>query len=243
MIELNKIYCESCEETLSRMDDNSIDLIITSPPYNKGFYSSVPDNAIWKKSTISYDTYNDNMQPQEYEDSQKHVISECLRFLKPTGSIFYNHKDIINNGLIVHPKYVYSFPVHQVIIWNRLNSPMISTKYYLPVTEYFFWIVKDKKQTLFNRSNCGKFSTNVWARVANKQANHPAPFPYEIIGNIINCCTNENDIVYDPYMGGGTTAVAAVLQRRNYIGSEISEKYVSMAEKRIKEATSQITLF
>lgn len=102
MIEVNKIYCESCEETLSRMDDNSIDLIITSPPYNKNAYAtSSGSDKSWsalRGRQIPYDKYNDAMEPSEYELWQKRVISECLRVLKPNGSMFYNHKDVIANG-------------------------------------------------------------------------------------------------------------------------------------------------
>lgn len=72
---------------------------------------------------------------------------------------------------------------------------------------------------------------------------HPAPFPYVMAANIISCCSKEGDIVYDPFMGSGTTALASVKLGRHFIGSEISEKYVLMANKKIKTEKQQLKLF
>ena len=91
-METNIIYNEDCLETLAKMEDNSIDLIVTSPPYNKGFYTKLTESENWH-SAIDYDNYNDALEPKEYVNWQKKIISECLRVLKPSGSLFYNHKD------------------------------------------------------------------------------------------------------------------------------------------------------
>lgn len=72
---------------------------------------------------------------------------------------------------------------------------------------------------------------------------HPAPFPKLLVGNIIKCCSKEGDLVYDPFMGSGTTALMAALLKRKYIGSEISENYCKIAEKRITEETRQLSMF
>lgn len=246
MIELNKIYCESCEETLSRMDDNSIDLIVTSPPYNKNAYAtSSGSDKSWsalRGRQIPYDKYNDALEPSEYEAWQKRVISECIRVLKPSGSMFYNHKDVIANGVIIHPKWVYDFPVHQMIVWNRKSSLANDPHYFQPITEYIWWIAKEPKNVFFDKDKAA-FRQSVWNINFETNTDHPAPFPLLLVKNIIVSCSKQGDTIYDPFMGGGTTAVAAALEERLYIGSEISEKYVAMAEKRIKEATSQLTLF
>ena len=101
-METNIIYNEDCLETLAKMEDNSIDLIVTSPPYNKNFYApSSGKSESWsamRGRQIPYDVYNDSMPPQDYENWQKKIISECLRVLKPSGSLFYNHKDILVGG-------------------------------------------------------------------------------------------------------------------------------------------------
>lgn len=122
-IEVDRIYKEDCLQTLSRMEDNSVDLIITSPPYNKGYYNkhkrqSKGDLCRTKSRVIQYDGFNDKMDPLEYEKWQREIIEECLRVLKPTGSLFYNHKDILFNHSTIHPKFVYDFPIKQVLIWD-----------------------------------------------------------------------------------------------------------------------------
>ena len=239
-METNIIYNEDCLETLSRMEDNSIDLIVTSPPYNKSFYATSKKDGNWH-NVINYENYNDSIEPIEYENWQRKIISECLRVLKPSGSLFYNHKDILVGGGIVCPSYVYDFNVHQQIIWDRSNSPMIGERYFLPITEYIYWIVKDKKQFFFDKSK-SIFKSTIWRMNVDKNP-HPAPFPYIMAANIINCCSKEGDIVYDPFMGSGTTALASVKLGRHYIGSEISEKYVQMANEKIKIEKSQPTLF
>ena len=245
-MEIDKIYNEDCLETMARIPDNSIDLVVTSPPYNKGFYANknAKQSKVWNTLNgrkIAYDSYRDDMFPEDYEEWQKAVISECIRILKPSGSLFYNHKDIIYKGLIVPPKWVYDFKVRQQIIWDRQSSCMIDPHYFMPANEWIYWIVKDEKKVFFDKEK-SSFRTNIWRMNVDKNP-HPAPFPYIMAANIINCCSKEGDIVYDPFMGSGTTALASVKLGRQYIGSEISEKYVQMANEKIKIEQSQLTLF
>lgn len=247
MIDINKIYNEDCLETLSKIEDNSIDLVVTSPPYNKNAYAAegTTGGPVWgglKGRQIGYDVYKDNMPQDMYEDWQKKVIKECLRVLKPHGSIFYNHKDIIVDGVIVAPKFVYDFPIHQQIVWDRGSSPALDKHYFFPITEYIYWIVKEPKNVYFDKES-SIFKKSIWRINAEKNTLHPAPFPKVMVGNIIQCCSKEGDVVYDPFMGSGTTALMAAKMNRNYIGSEISQTYVDMANKRIKEETRQLTLF
>lgn len=243
-METNIIYNEDCLETLAKMKDNSIDLIVTSPPYNKGLYwkdKKIGRTSSWEVTGIDYDSYQDSMSHDDYVDWQKKIISECIRVLKPSGSLFYNHKDILVGGCIVSPSYVYDFNVHQQIIWDRCSSPMLDSHYFLPITEYIYWIVKDKKEFFFDKSK-SVFKSTIWRMNVDKNP-HPAPFPYVMAANIISCCSKEGDIVYDPFMGSGTTALACVRLGRHYIGSEISEKYVSMANEKIRIEESQLKLF
>lgn len=244
MIDINKIYNEDCLLTLSKMEDNSVDLVITSPPYNKNIYAPATGTG-WsalRGRQIAYDEYNDAMPQEQYESWQKNVISECLRVLKPEGSLFYNHKDILYNKLSIVPKWVYDFNVHQQIIWERNGSPTLDPHYFIPVNEWIYWIVKDPSKTYFDRSK-SIFKNNIWKMNFALNNPHPAPFPELMVGNIILCCSKENDLVYDPFMGSGTTALMAIKNKRNYIGSEISSNYVEMANKRLFDGTRQLSLF
>lgn len=188
-METNVIYNEDCLITLSKMPDNSVDMVVTSPPYNKGFYNKDDKWEAWGNAGggIKYDTYEDAMLPQDYEAWQKKLLSELLRVLKPTGSIFYNHKDIIYKGLIVHPKWVYDFPVREIIIWDRASSPQIGDRFFMPITEYLWWIVKDAKQVFFDKSK-SFFKTNIF-KVSIEKNPHPAPFPMKLINSLIASCT------------------------------------------------------
>lgn len=246
MIELNKIYNEDCLDTMSKIPDNYVNLIITSPPYNKNFYTK--KNKIKKSDTanfrtINYDNYNDNLKPEIYINWQKKILKECCRILKEDGSIFYNHMDILNNHLTIHPSFIYDFYIKQILIWNRSNTPKLDKNYFYPINEWIFWIKKNKEsKTKFYRKKAA-FQKSIINLRADIKNNHPAPFPLQLANNFILSCSDVNDIIYDPFMGSGTTAIASIINDRNFIGSEISEKYNKVSNKRILEHKSQKKLF
>lgn len=247
-MENNVIYNEDCLTTLSRMEDNSIDLVVTSPPYNKGWYAdkNAKSDSLWSALNgrkIAYDVYKDEMPPEEYEKWQREIISECLRVLKPSGSIFYNHKDILYKKLTIHPKWVYDYPLHEVLIWDRQSSCTKDPHYFMPANEWIFWIVKDPTATYFDKSKA-IYRTNIWRMNVDRNP-HPAPFPEMFSNNCVLTCCPDGGIVYDPFMGSGTTAlsVTKIGGGRRYIGSEISEKYVAMANERLGKYKRQGTLF
>lgn len=183
------------------------------------------------------------MAPEAYERWQRDILDECMRCLKPSGSIFYNHKDIIYKGLIVPPKWVYDYPLRQQIIWDRGSSPMIDPHYFMPVNEWVYWICKNPKEVFFNKE-ASIYRTNIW-RINVEKNPHPAPFPTYLAENIVRCASPTNGVIFDPFMGSGTTAIATIHAGggREYIGTEISEKYIKMAEDRIRLENAQGTLF
>jgi site-specific DNA-methyltransferase (adenine-specific) len=243
-LEINKIHLGNNIDLIKQLEDNSVDLIITSPPYNKGYWSDnqqMNNGFNTKSRKIEYGSFNDCLEPSVYEQQQKDLIEECLRVLKPTGSFFYNHIDILHHHQTIHPKYVYDFPLKQTIIWNRSNTPRLDKSYFFPITEYLFWFQKTKdSRAKFDRSQCG-FQKNVWEISPDGSNKHPAPFPLSIVENIILATTNEGDLVLDPYMGSGTTALGAFNLKRKYIGFEFVEDFVKMANERIERAN--ISLF
>jgi len=236
-MEINKIYNENNLETMAKMPDCFVDLIVTSPPYNKGYWSSnrnLNNGFKTKARRIDYENYSDNLNPKDYEEWQRKFIKECLRILKPTGSFFYNHQPIQKNHQEVNPLFIYDFPLKQTIIWNRKNTPKLDKSYFFPITEYIFWLQKEKDSRVkFNRKKA-LFNTNVWNISPDVKNKFPAPFPEELVNNCILSCTEENDLVYDPFMGSGTTAKMAILNNRNWIGSEISTEYCDIINKRLE---------
>lgn len=239
MVELDKIYCEDCLETLSKMEDNSVDLIITSPPYNKGYWAtnrcmSPNENTFHTKSRrIDYGVFDDTMQPEDYEKWQRSIIEECLRVLKPEGSLWYNHMDILSRNRCIHPTYVWDYPVKQMIVWERKTTPKIAHYFFFPTTEYLFWIGKNPDTRPYFNKKDADYKKVVWEIEPDRHSDHPAPFPIELPINIIKCCSKEGDIVYDPFMGSGTVAKAARDLNRHYIGSELNPDYIIMANERL----------
>jgi len=232
-LELNKTYNEDCLLTLSKMKDDSVDLIITSPPYNKNRWIRNKSKKDRFMSTIEYATYNDNLPQEEYVEWQKKVISECLRVLKPTGSLFYNHIDILSEHLTIHPTWVYDFPLKQIIIWDKCGTPKIDKSYYMPFTEWVFWIKKKNNSIPYFDRNSALLKKNIWSIPRSQESNHPAPFAEKLVENIVLSCSKEGDLIYDPFMGSGTTYKVSRKFNRNVIGSEISEEYTKLSEDKI----------
>ena len=243
MVNLNNIYNVDCINGLKNLCDNSIDCVVTSPPYNKRFFcNQKKSNQIWEKFNIDYLSYNDDMPIQEYEEWLIEVINLMLKKLKPNGSIFFNHKPIRHNNQIYHPL---SFilrsnaTIYQEIVWNRKNSPNIRNDILIPCTERIFWLTKGKP-TVYREQLSKEFTSEVWDITVEQQKNHPAPFPLLLAKNCIQLSTKEGATVLDPFMGSGTTAVACVETGRNYIGFEISEEYCNMANNRIRDIPRDI---
>ncbi len=243
-MELNKIYCCDVLYGLSQLEDKSIDLIITSPPYNKaGFNGKVKRNKkndIWNK-TIDYGgiTDIDCMDEVDYEEWQIKILNECFRVLKDDGSMFYNHKIRVKKNEISHPLMWINqskFKCRQIITWDRLSSPNPDTCRYVPTTELIFWLNKTNKSPKFCRDNNAMFQTEVWRLPPNKNTKHPAPFPVEIPDNIIpSVAQGENIVVLDPFMGSGTVAVSALKNGCSYIGFDLFSEYVEMANNYINK--------
>ena len=140
----NKIYLGDCLELINEIEDKTIDLIITSPPYNLG-------NTHHTGSKKHF-PYNDNMIEKDYQKWQIKVLNECFRVLKNDGSLFYNHKNRIKNGLQITP-YEWIFKsklkVKQEIVWINRSQNFDKIRFY-PWTERVYWLVKDRRTKLFN---------------------------------------------------------------------------------------------
>jgi modification methylase len=217
---------------LKKIEDNTIDLVVTSPPYNKNYW--IRNRHQKGKRIITYDEYDDSLEPDEYIQQQKDILTELIRVIKPSGSIFYNHIDILWKHNTIHPSYVYEFPVKQVIIWDRKNTPKLDKSYFLPTTEWVFWIKKDKESIPYFNRGLAQHKKNIWTINKEKNSKHPAPFPIELVDNIVKSCCPENGLVLDPYLGSGTTALSCKNNNFNFIGIDISEQYINMTKERIK---------
>ena len=227
-----------CIEGMKELEDNSVDCIVTSPPYNKkGLLGKITKgNQIWGKFSIDYNTYGDDMPESDYQAWMVAVLNECYRIIKPDGSIFFNHKPrryknrcYLPTDFIQHS----DAELYQLIIWDRRNSPNIRNDILVPCTEHIYWLCKDKPKVF--RNTIPDYKSEVWVIAPETQGKHPAPFPPQLVRNCINLTTQEGDLVLDPFMGSGTTALVATELNRKWIGFDIDEKYATITNERINQ--------
>lgn len=254
-MELNKIYQGDALELLKQLEDNSIDLIIFSPPYNKhglrnggrpvtnNNLKSASSQNNWVQSIPYGGDYNiDNMKEEDYERWQVEILNECYRVLKQDGSIFYNHKNRLFQGEVYSPyKWLYQskLKVHQEIIWDMGSTPIQAPIRWLPTTERIYWLTKGK-ETRFYRNINGEFKTEVWRINKETRKNHPAPYPIKLIDTILDGFpSDEKLIVLDPFVGSGTTAIAAIKKGYDYLGFDKFQEYVDLTNDRIKKFTEK----
>jgi site-specific DNA-methyltransferase (adenine-specific) len=165
----------------------------------------------------------------DYVNWQRNCLTAMMRVLRDDGAIFYNHKWRVQDGLLQdRSDIVRGFPVRQIIIWQRDGGINFNAGYFLPTYEVVYLICK-KNFKLAPRANA---LGDVW-QIPQETANpHPAPFPVELARRCIESTTA--DLVLDPFIGSGTTAIAAKLCKRKWIGFEISRKYCKLANQRIQ---------
>ena len=223
---------------MKEIPDNYVDLIITSPPYNLGKSHHTGSNRF-----KSYGEYDDNMPEKLYQQWQIEVLNECYRILKPSGSMWYNHKNRIRNGIQITPyewilKSKFANLVKEEIVWFNGSQNFDKCRFY-PMTERVYWFAKNPKTKMFNSINHHDlFDKKDWKPVGTR-GQFKRAFPVQMPQDIIKCFPDAK-VVLDPFMGSGSTGVACVHTNRNFIGIEIDEEYFDIAKKRIEEATQQI---
>lgn len=232
---LNRIINADCMEILKKLPDSSIDLVVTSPPYNlkNSTGNGMKDGrgGKWANAALinGYENYDDCMPNEEYAKWQHEVLMELVRIIKDDGAIFYNHKWRVQAGLIQDRRdIVYDVPLRQIIIWKRKGGINFNAGYFLPTYEVIYLIAKKDFKLAPHANKYG----DVWEIMQEQRNDHPAPFPVELIDRIISSTTGK--IVLDPFMGSGTTAVVAAGLGRDFIGIEKSQKYCDAALKRLE---------
>lgn len=232
---LNKIICGDCIEVMRQLPDQSIDLVVTSPPYNlkNSTGNGMKDGrgGKWANAALinGYSHYSDDMPIDQYNKWQHDCLTEMYRLIKDDGAIFYNHKWRVQAGLLQdRHEIVKDFPVRQIIIWRRKGGINFNAGYFLPTYEVIYLIAK-KKFKLAPKANA---YGDVWEFTQEMKNEHPAPFPVALIERIISS-TNAN-LILDPFMGSGTTAIAAKKLGRSFVGIEISPQYCENSLHRLE---------
>jgi len=232
---IDKIICGDCLEVMKKMPSECLDLVVTSPPYNlknsTGNGLKNGNGGKWANAALinGYKDHDDNMPYDEYIEWQRECLSEMFRLIKNEGAIFYNHKWRVQAGLLQdRHEIVENFPIRQIIIWRRKGGINFNKGYFLPTYEVIYMITKKDFVLAKGANSYG----DVWEFTQEMNNIHPAPFPIDLIYRIVSS-TNAK-LILDPFSGSGTTAVASLLLKRNYIGIELSKEYCSLSEKRIE---------
>lgn len=246
---LNKIFCKS-SESMSELPDNSIHLMITSPPYN-----------VAKE-------YDEDLSLEEYLQFLNKVWRETYRVLVPGGRVCINVANLGRKPYIPLHSYIIQamleigYLMRGEIIWNKASSASPSTAWgswlsaanpvLRDIHEYILIFCKetfsrkrgDKKNTI-KKEQFLEWTKSVWTfpAVSAKKIGHPAPFPEELPYRLIQLYSFKNDVVLDPFVGSGTTCLAALKTGRNYVGYDNNPNYVKLAEDRIRAYTRQGRLF
>ena len=220
-MKINKIYNENCLDTMLKMEDNYVDIVFTSPPYNR-------------KRNDKYNFYNDTKT--NYFEFLVSVIDESIRV--STGNVYFNiMKNYYNKSDVFKIIGKYNKQICEIFIWEKSNPLPASG---LSITNaYEFIIVFGEKI----KSNKTYTKNHLTTSVAKMYKEHKAVMNDKVAYFFIKNFTKENDIVYDPFMGCGTTAFVCDDLKRNYIGSEIAKEYCEISNKRLKPYLSQLKLF
>ena len=222
-----ELFNDDCIKIMKNMKDESVDLIITSPPYNLGKYHHTGKNR--------HRPYKDNMPEPKYQEWQINVLKECYRVLKSTGSLFYNHKNRIKNGCQITP-YQWllktDFIIKQEIIWQNGSQNFDKIRFY-PMTERVYWLSKSPKTKLFNSINHHDFFTRSEWKPVRTKGEHKRAYPVKMVEDIISCF-QDSKIILDPFMGSGTTGVASKSLNKDFIGIELNDIYFKLAQNRLE---------
>ena len=233
---VNKTHCGDCVTLMNQLPAESISCVVTSPPYNlknsSGNGMKNGSGGKWPKAQLmqGYENHHDEMPHDEYVIWQRKCLTAMMRVLTKDGVIFYNHKWRVQNGLLQdRHDIVEGFPVRQIIIWKRAGGINFNAGYFLPTYEVIYMICGPDFKL---REGANKM-TDVWEVQQARGNEHPAPMPVELAQRCIDA--SPGGIVLDPFMGSGTSAIAAMMLNRDWIGLEISDKYRNMADARVKE--------
>ncbi len=249
------LYKGDTKKLLKTIPYGSVQLIVTSPPYNLA------------------KEYEQKLSLEDYISEQKEVIDLCVPLLSSSGSICWQVGNYISPESEVFPLDIILYPIfksHNLILRNRIiwhfGHGLHTRKRFSGRYETILWFTRNTDDYYFDLDsvripqkypgkkhfkgpNAGKYSghpngknpTDVW-NIPNVKANHiektdhPCQFPIGLIQRLIKALTAENDFVLDPFLGSGTTACAAIIENRKVIGAELYPAYQEIAEKRIKSA-------
>lgn len=247
------LFLGDCLDFLRTIPDESIQLVVTSPPYNM------------RKE------YEESSEIDSYVEQQENVIGECVRVLRPSGSICWQLGNYVKNGEIIpldallYPSFMaHNLQMRNRIIWhfghgyhcsNRFSGRYETISWYTKSDRYTFDLdpvrvpqkypgkkySRGPRKGQYSGNPKGKNPSDVWdiPNVKSRhieKTDHPCQFPIFLVQRLILSMTKENELVLDPFMGVGSAPAAAVLSGRKGVGAELDESYYHRAVERVQSA-------
>jgi len=258
--DINKNYNENCLDTMAKMPDNFIDLTVTSPPYDglrtyngysfdfesiaKELYRVTKDGGVvvWVvgDATVKGSKTGTSFKQALYFKECGFNFHDTIIWQKPNYAPMYPSVKRYDNNY----EFVFIFSKGQPKSWNAIKDIIKKESSKKRSNYKTSYINKDgsrdlKEKTNNNNDFCKR--NNIWVipNGQNKSLGHPAIFPEQLANDHIISWSNEGNLVYDPFMGSGTTAKMCILNNRNWIGSEISSEYCDIIEERVKKALEE----
>lgn len=226
MLEINKIYNEDCLIGLKEIEDNSIDLVVTDCPYKviSGGNKDRGTNG-FPKSVLNR---NDGKIFDFNDINLKDWIPEIYRVLKENAD-FYCMINVLNLEELLTVARESGFKLHNILVWEKNTAN--PNRWYMKNCEFTCYFYKGEAKTI---NNPGSKQVHLFKNIIGNKL-HPTEKPIELLELYINNSSQEGDLVLDPFMGSGTTAVACKKNKRKYLGFEIDPKYYEVCQERLKD--------
>lgn len=238
--DLVTLYHGDCLEVMRSLPDESVDLVVTSPPYNMGLVPGGNGRGMYRPGASNkagrfregYGAHNDAMDQSEYDNWQREVLAECWRLSRL--AVFYNHRPRVEHGILRDPLgNNFGIPLRQRIVWNRGTGIDVNLRAFCTRGEYVYLFAKPEfKLSSHSASGMG----DVWnLGIETGVPDHPAPFPVSLPARCIEATAARS--VMDPFSGSGSTLLAAVNARISAVGIELESKHCDLAIRRLSNQT------
>lgn len=236
MIELDRIYNCDCLQGMKDIPDGSVDLVVTDPPYRltsrggsgtmSGYWTTdaARSGKVFEHNDIEIEQYLPEFYRMLKDDAHCYIM--CNNLNMP------HFFDVISKS---------KFHFVKLLVWDKQTK--ICGRYYMGQVEFIFMLRKGKDKPV---NNCGISDLLSFPNKRDKDANgnniHDSQKPVALMQTLIKQSTQENEVVFDPFMGSGTTAVAAIKEKRHFVGFELSKEYFDKATLRIQAEGQQLSL-
>lgn len=229
MYEINKIYNENSLEAIKKLPNNCVDLIITDPPYSFKSCKTSSKTDLGNKLNRAQKVISDHSLSDDYDHK---IWPELIRIMKKINMYIWCSKDQLPDLLdffVIQKKCSYD-----LLIWNKTNPPPTFYNKYLTDKEFCLYIRKGGYCNPVSYQNSKTIFVQPINSKDKKQYDHPTIKPLNIIETLIQNSSKPGDLIFDPFIGSGTTAVAAIKNNRNFLGFEIDYDYFKICTNRIE---------